>query len=69
MGLSWPSGESITQGTDFYEACLAMMWHEVDDPSGEQGHYENMSDEGYTRVACGLYVTPEGEVWAVQNFQ
>ena len=68
MGLSWSSWESITQGTDFYEACLAMMWHEVDDPSGEQGHYENMSDEGYTRVACGLYVT-EGEVWAVQNFQ
>jgi hypothetical protein len=45
-----------------------MMWSEVDNPSGEQGHYLAMSGQEYTRVACGLYQTPEGDVWSVQNY-
>jgi hypothetical protein len=27
-----------------------------------------MTDPAYTKVACGRYTTPSGEVWAVQNF-
>ena len=49
--------------------CLQQMW---DEGPGEDfnahGHYLNMSDPDFTRVACGMYVTPEGNVWAVQNF-
>ncbi len=65
----WGSLESIVGGTDRYEACLAMMWHEVDEPSGEQGHYEAMSSTRYTQVACGAYTLPNGDVWALQNYQ
>lgn len=50
------------------ESCLEMMWHEVDNPAGEQGHYEAMSSTSYTRVACGIHVGPDGDVWAVQNY-
>ena len=64
----WNSVESITQGTSRMESCLAMMWHEVDNPGGEQGHYEAMSSTRYTAVACGIYEGPGGEVWAVQNY-
>ena len=64
----WDSAESITQGTRWNEACLAMMWHEVDHPTEQQGHYELMSSQQYTGVACGIYVGPDGSVWAVQNY-
>jgi hypothetical protein len=64
----WGSVESITQGTSRMESCLAMMWHEVDNPGGEQGHYEAMSSTRYTAVACGIYEGPDGDVWAVQNY-
>lgn len=64
----WDSAESITQGTNFYESCLAAMWHEVDNPAGEQGHYEAMSSQEFTGVACGIYIAPDGEVWALQNY-
>ena len=50
------------------QACLMMMWHEVDDPGGEQGHYDTMSSLDFTGVACGVYETPEGGVRALQNY-
>lgn len=50
--------------------CLQMMW---DEGPGEDfqkhGHYINMSSQSYTKVACGFFVTPEGNVWSVQNFK
>lgn len=64
----WGSVESITQGTQWYESCLQMMWSEFDNPGGEQGHYDTMSSQNFTRVACGIYVTAEGDVWSVQNY-
>ncbi len=65
----WDAPDDIILDTQWYEACLMMMWHEVDEPSGEQGHYVAMSSNQYTRVACGLYDGGSGAVWAVQNFQ
>lgn len=44
-------------------ACLDMMWAEG--PGG--GHYDNMVGDS-TRTACGLYTTPQGKVWLVQDF-
>ncbi|MBN2193869.1 MAG: hypothetical protein JW751_13725 [Polyangiaceae bacterium] len=63
----WSSVESIIVN-ERYDPCLTMMWHEVDEPTGEQGHYEAMSNTRYTRVACGVFTTSQGEVWAVQNY-
>ena len=63
----WSSVSSITQGTSRMESCLAMMWHEVDNPSGEQGHYQAMSSKTYTKVACGINASASN-VWAVQNY-
>lgn len=50
-------------------SCLQMMWDEgPGEPYSEHGHYINMSNTSYNRVACGFYTTPGGSVWAVQNF-
>jgi hypothetical protein len=49
------------------ESCLSMMWHEVDTPSGQQGHYQAMSSKTFTKVACGINASATN-VWAVQNY-
>ncbi|WP_437575931.1 CAP domain-containing protein [Sorangium sp. So ce887] len=50
--------------------CLQLMW---DEGPGEDfnahGHYLNMSNTEYTKVACGFHTFPDGSVWAVQNFR
>ena len=38
------------------------------EPFSDHGHYINMTNESYTKVACGFYTTPGGAVWSVQNF-
>jgi hypothetical protein len=56
--------------------CLQQMWDEGPPPQdpcdGEcfqtYGHFINMTNERYTKVACGFYTTEGNEVWAVQNF-
>lgn len=45
--------------------CLADMWAEG--PGG--GHYDNMSNKKYTKVACGIYELANGDFWSVQNFK
>lgn len=45
--------------------CLAAMWAEG--PGG--GHYENMRNPRYTKVACSFYQAPNGQVTAIQNFR
>jgi hypothetical protein len=50
--------------------CLQSMWNEG--PGADyaaHGHYLNMSNPRFTKVACGFYSTPGGEVWAIQDFQ
>jgi hypothetical protein len=50
--------------------CLQMMW---DEGPGEDfsahGHYLNMSNTGFTKVACGFHEGADGSVWSVQNFR
>ena len=60
----WPSiGNVIT-------SCLQAMWDEgPGEPYSAHGHYINMTNPQYGRVACGFYTTPTGDVWAVQNFE
>ncbi len=49
--------------------CLQQMWDEgPGEPFSVHGHYINMSNPDFTKVACGHYTTPGGDVWAVQNF-
>lgn len=54
---------------DIVDFCLQQMW---DEGPGEDfqahGHYLNMSDTRVTKVACGRYETPDGDIWSVQNF-
>ena len=57
-GNPGPTRESLVN-------CLQMMWDEG--PGG--GHYDNMTNRRYTKVACGIHVTPNGAVWSVQNFR
>ena len=61
----WPSNDHVITG------CLRDMWDEGPEdgnPNTVNGHYETMATSTYTRVACGFYKTPAGDVWGVQNF-
>ena len=60
----WPSYDDVIEG------CLQMMWDEgPGDDYSAHGHYINMTNTAYTEVACGFYTTPDGAVWAVQDFR
>lgn len=48
---------------DTLTKCLDMMWAEG--PGG--GHYDAMVG-GSTHTACGIYTTPAGKVWLVEDF-
>ena len=44
--------------------CLQQMWNEgPGEPFSEHGHYINMTNPDYNKVACG-----SGDGWYVQNF-
>jgi hypothetical protein len=60
----WPSIDSTV------DRCLQAMWDEgPGEPFSEHGHYLNMSNRRFDRVACGFFETASGDVWAVQNFE
>ncbi len=56
--------------------CLQQMWSEGPPPSEscsgqcfqEHGHFINMTNPDFKRVACGFFTTASGDLWAVQNF-
>jgi hypothetical protein len=62
---SWPgSAEAMI------DACIDSEWKEGPGTDfGAHGHYLNLSSTKYSRVACGFFTTPNGQVWAVQDFQ
>jgi hypothetical protein len=60
----WGSVQDTIQG------CLQDMWNEGPGTDfSKHGHFLNMSSTDSTQVACGFYETPDGKVWAVQNFR
>ena len=49
--------------------CLQQMWDEgPGEPFIEHGHYLNMSNPEFRKVACGFFMTVDGKMWSVQNF-
>ncbi len=61
----WP-GPPVAQ----LPGCLQMMWDEgPENGDGKvHGHYVNMTNKQYKRVACG-FSSATGSWWGVQNFQ
>lgn len=60
---AWPSTADVIEG------CLQAMWDEGPGRRfSKHGHYINMSNREYERVACGFARTADGSVWSVQNF-
>jgi hypothetical protein len=60
----WPSTAGVIDG------CLQAMWDEGPGKRfSKHGHYINMSNPSYERVACGFAKAPDGAVWSVQNFR
>jgi hypothetical protein len=52
------------------DGCLEMMWKEgPGEDFQKHGHYLNMSNKEFTKVACGFFVTDEGKVWSVHNYR
>ncbi len=65
----WVGRPVVLSEDQVISGCLQMMWDEgPGEPFSAHGHYINMSNTSYNRVACGFYTTPSGSVWAVQNF-
>jgi hypothetical protein len=59
---NWGSQQDVIVG------CLQAMWDEgPGEPFSAHGHYINMSNLGYSRVACGFSSSGAG-VWSNQNF-
>jgi len=68
----WRSMDNIISG------CLQSMWDEGPGPAGcaddppcyqDHGHYLNMTNPAYSKVACGFYKTPDGKIWSIQNLR
>ena len=60
---NWGSESQVISG------CLQMMWDEgPGEPFSAHGHYINMTNPNYSRVACGFSTSNAG-VWANQNFK
>lgn len=60
----WRSAEDVISG------CLQAMWDEgPGEPYSAHGHYINMTNPSYGKVACGFYETSDGSFWSVQNFE
>lgn len=58
----WPSTADVVDG------CLQAMWDEgPGEPYSAHGHYINMTNPEYTKVACG-FSSSSGGVWSNQNF-
>ncbi|MCL2723336.1 MAG: CAP domain-containing protein [Polyangiaceae bacterium] len=51
-------------------ACLKAMWDEgPGEPYEVHGHYINMANPRYTKVACGFSISADGKsFWGVQDF-
>ena len=59
----WPSITSTVTG------CLQAMWNEgPGEPFSKHGHYLNMTNDAFSKVACGFYTTSGSDMWAIQNF-
>jgi hypothetical protein len=51
-------------------SCLQAMWNEGPGSNyATHGHYINMTNPSYTKVACGFTETTNGAVWATQDFR
>ena len=60
----WPSTGEVN------DACLQRMWDEGPGRRyAKHGHYINMSNPSYERVACGFAKGRDGKIWSVQNFR
>jgi hypothetical protein len=67
----WPSAQQVVDG------CLQQMWNEGPAPMNPcngscyqaHGHYINMSNAMYTKVACSFYRMSNGMIWASQDFR
>jgi len=50
--------------------CLDLMWKEGPGTDfSAHGHYINMTNPKYTKVACGFATTAAGKIWSVQDFK
>jgi hypothetical protein len=62
--------------TQVVGSCLQQMWSEGPPPQSpcdsacfqKYGHFINMTNTKFKKVACGFFKTSAGSLWAVQNF-
>jgi hypothetical protein len=62
--------------TQVISTCLQQMWNEGPPPTSPcngdcfqmYGHFINMTNTKFKKVACGFFNTSSNSLWAVQNF-
>ncbi|MGA2548903.1 MAG: CAP domain-containing protein [Burkholderiaceae bacterium] len=59
-----------SQTDEMILSCIASMWAEGPERHDglTHGHYVNIANPAYTKVACGFALAPNGELWSVQDF-
>ena len=60
---SWPGPPE-----NMVAPCLKMMFDEGPGDYANHGHYINMTNAAYSKMACGFAVGPDGKIWLLQNF-
>ena len=66
----WSGTKMLTIADNIVTGCLQSMWDEgPGTPYSAHGHYINMSNPAYSKIACGFYFNAvTKKMWAIQDF-
>lgn len=62
--LEWPSADPNAS----LRGCIQAMWDEGPGDFATHSNYETLAKTSFTKVACGIYLTPGGKLWAELDF-
>jgi hypothetical protein len=66
----WNGPNMLIVANNILISCMQMMWDEgPGTPYSAHGHYINMTNTAYSRIACGFYYDRTAKtMWAAQDF-
>jgi hypothetical protein len=66
----WGGSNMLSVANNIVISCMQSMWDEgPGTPYSAHGHYINMTNTAYSKIACGFYYNVAGKtMWAAQDF-
>jgi hypothetical protein len=66
----WNGSNMLLVANTILTSCMQMMWDEgPGTPYSAHGHYINMTNTAYSKMACGFYYNAAAKtMWAAQDF-